>query len=204
MKYFTAATTFKNSWDQVSSAFWQKYPGPYSKHVVSEDTVSRFLSPDCKLYSTRLLTKTNRMPKWGGYIFGANSRFVSIVEESVVDPKRKTLTTYTRNIGFKNFMVLEEKTVMRPSPDNKEWTQLERHVWVGSNLYGFSRALMAFGIERYKSNISKSNKGLQYILDKLFVPDWVPDTLPHEVSKLRDNAKAKAQDMAARAGGVVQ
>lgn len=100
--------------------------------------------------------------------------------------------------------VLEEKCVFSQSEENKDWTQLERHVWVNSSLYGFSRALMAFGVERYKANLTKSNKGIQYIVDKLFVPEKVPDTLPHEVSKLRDNAKAKAQNMAARAGGMVQ
>nr|XP_054765423.1 PRELI domain-containing protein 1, mitochondrial-like [Lytechinus pictus] len=204
MKHFTAATTFKHSWDQVSSAFWQKYPGPYSKHVLSEDVVSRYLSPDSKLHSIRLLTKTNRMPKWGGFLFGNNARFVSIVEESIVDPKKKTMTTYTRNLGYQNFMVLEEKCVFTESEENKDWTQLTRQVWVSSNLYGFSRALMAFGVERYKANLTKSNKGIQYIIDKLFVPERVPDTLPHDVSKLRDNAKAKAQNMAARAGGIVQ
>lgn len=73
--------------------------------MLSEDVVSRYISPDCKLHSTRLLTKTNRMPKWGGFLFGGNSRFVSIVEESVVDPEKKTMTTYTRNIGYQNFMV---------------------------------------------------------------------------------------------------
>ena len=110
------------------------------------------------------------------------------------------------NFTFVNIklQVLEEKCVFTPSQENKDWTRLERHVWVNSGLYGVSRAIMAFGVERYKANMAKSNKGLQYIIDKLFVPDKIPDTLPQEVTKLRDSATAKAKDMAAQARGVVQ
>lgn len=77
-----------------------------SKHVVSEDVIHRSLLPDGKrLYSQRLLTKTNRMPRWGNVVFGANAHLVSVIEESVVDPIKKTLTTYTRNLGYTTFMV---------------------------------------------------------------------------------------------------
>lgn len=75
---------------------------PHSSHVLSEDTVSREIR-NGKLHSKRLLTKTNRVPKWGERFFKAKS--VNIVEESVVDPKERTLVTYTRNIGFNKIMV---------------------------------------------------------------------------------------------------
>lgn len=56
------------------------------------------------LYTKRLLTKTNRVPKWGERFVSKN--IVKIVEESVVDPKTKTLTTYTRNLGYAKVMVI--------------------------------------------------------------------------------------------------
>jgi len=56
-----------------------------------------------KLYSKRLITKTNKLPKWGERFFKAKS--VCIIEESLVDPKSNSLTTYTRNIGFNKIMV---------------------------------------------------------------------------------------------------
>lgn len=74
-----------------------------SSHVLSEDTISRELK-NGKLYSTRLLTKTNRVPKWGEAFISKNGS-VKIIEESVVDPKKKVLTTYTRNLGFTKVMV---------------------------------------------------------------------------------------------------
>ena len=50
-----------------------------------------------------------------------SSRVACVVEESIVDPEAKTLTTYTRNITFTRLMVVEEKSVYSVHPTNKEW-----------------------------------------------------------------------------------
>lgn len=102
-KYYENSTVFQYSWEQVLQGFWKRYPNPYSLHVLSEDTIEREIRPDGKLYSKRVLTKTNRVPKWGERFFKA--KFVCIIEESLVDPNEKTLTTHTRNIGFNKIMV---------------------------------------------------------------------------------------------------
>ncbi|MBZ3882566.1 PRELI domain-containing protein 1, mitochondrial [Sciurus carolinensis] len=64
VKYFLDQSMFRNSWDQVFAAFWQRYPNPYSKHVLREDIVHQEVTPDQKLLSWRLLTKINRMTGW--------------------------------------------------------------------------------------------------------------------------------------------
>jgi len=56
-----------------------------------------------KLHSIRLFTKTNKLPKWGERFI--NSKDVKIVEESILDPTKKTLVTYTRNVGYASVMV---------------------------------------------------------------------------------------------------
>ncbi|XP_071948599.1 PRELI domain-containing protein 1, mitochondrial-like [Antedon mediterranea] len=201
MKYFSSNIVFKNTWEQVTGAFWQKYPNPTSKHVISEDTISRNVE-DNKLVSTRILSKTNRMPRWGNFVFGNNARHVYIVEETVVDPIKKVMTSYTRNIGYTRFMVLEEKCVYKASSENKDWTVVEKEAWINSNMYGFSRPLQAFGLERYKTNILKSNRGLQYVIDRLYPTTEKSnvDILPTEMSKMKNTAKTKAAKMAAKAG----
>jgi len=73
-----------------------------SNHVLSEDTVFREVRGNM-LFTKRLLTKTNRLPKWGERFVSA--RTVKIVEESIIDPKEKVLITYTRNIGYVRVMV---------------------------------------------------------------------------------------------------
>lgn len=102
-KYTENTTIFNYNWEQVTQGFWRRYPNPWSSHVLTEDTLQREVRPDGKLYSKRILSKTNRVPKWGERFFKAKSVF--IVEESIVDPSGKTLTTLTRNIGFNTIMV---------------------------------------------------------------------------------------------------
>uniref|UniRef100_A0A0K8VCS6 Protein preli-like n=1 Tax=Bactrocera latifrons TaxID=174628 RepID=A0A0K8VCS6_BACLA len=98
----TTETVFDYSWKQVVQAYWNRYPNPSSTHVLTEDTIEREVR-DGKLYSRRLLSKTNPVPKWGKRFY--NNAPVRIVEDSILDPKNKTLVTFTRNIGFKKIMV---------------------------------------------------------------------------------------------------
>ena len=74
-----------------------------SGHVLTEDTSSQNVITG-RLYTKRLLTKTNHLPRWGER-FVPGPRQVCIIEESIVDPKTQTLTTYTRNIGYTTIMV---------------------------------------------------------------------------------------------------
>jgi len=65
-------------------------------------------------------------------------------------------------------MLVEEKCEYKRSMDCKDWTLCDRKAWVSSNVYGFSKPIEAFGVERYKNNIVKSKKGLEHILEKIY------------------------------------
>lgn len=66
----------------------------------------REVTPDQKLLSRRLLTKTNRMPRWAERLFPANvAHSVYILEDSIVDPQNQTMTTFTWNINHARLMV---------------------------------------------------------------------------------------------------
>ena len=56
-----------------------------------------------KLFTKRLITKKYHVPKWGRN--GPKWYVTNIIEESVVDPVKKTITTYTRNIDLTWFVV---------------------------------------------------------------------------------------------------
>lgn len=86
-------------WFSCSYLFFACY---FSAHVLSEDTTYRQVR-DGKLYTKRLLTKTNKVPKWGERFI--STKTVKILEESICDPQTKTLTTYTRNLGMQSIMV---------------------------------------------------------------------------------------------------
>ena len=51
VKYFLGQSVLRSSWDQVFTAFWQRYPNPYSEHVLSEDIVHREVTSHQKLLS---------------------------------------------------------------------------------------------------------------------------------------------------------
>ncbi|XP_038661830.1 PRELI domain-containing protein 1, mitochondrial-like isoform X5 [Scyliorhinus canicula] len=105
VKHFFDLSTLKSTWDQVASAFWQRYPNPFSKHVLTEDVIYREVTSDNKLVSRRLFTKTNRLPRWGGMVFPANlAQSVFVIEDSVVDLQNQTFTTLTWNVNHTRLM----------------------------------------------------------------------------------------------------
>uniref|UniRef100_A0A8C7W5S8 PRELI/MSF1 domain-containing protein n=1 Tax=Oncorhynchus mykiss TaxID=8022 RepID=A0A8C7W5S8_ONCMY len=142
VKYFSNDVDIRTTWDHVVSAFWQRYPNPFSTHVLTEDVVLREVTADQRLLSRRLLTKTNRMPRWAEFLFPSNlSRSVYIVEDSVVDPVTKSLTTYTWNLNHTTLMTVEERCVFQESEDRPAFTLLRREAWISSGVYGFSRPI---------------------------------------------------------------
>uniref|UniRef100_A0A8C2RCM5 PRELI/MSF1 domain-containing protein n=1 Tax=Capra hircus TaxID=9925 RepID=A0A8C2RCM5_CAPHI len=83
VKYFLGQSVLR-----MFPAFWQLYPNPYSKHVLTEDTVHREVTSDQTLLSRRLLTKMNRMPRWAERLFPANVAHSHILEDSIMDPQK--------------------------------------------------------------------------------------------------------------------
>lgn len=164
-KYYETSTIFNFNWDQVAQGFWCRYPNPHSQHVLTEDTLERSVR-NGKLYTKRLLSKTNRVPKWAEHIFSAKS--VKIIEESVCDPEQKTLTTYTRNVAFTKVMSVIEKVVYKCDESEPGKTIAVRSAWIDSQMFGFSRAIRAFGVERFRKNCHKMVAGFNIVLDSMF------------------------------------
>ncbi|OQR74357.1 PRELI domain-containing protein 1 [Tropilaelaps mercedesae] len=168
-RFICSRDAFNFSWEDVSRGFWRRYPNPHSAHVLSEDIISRYITRDGSLVTKRLLIKTNPMPRFGEYIVGKIGNTAKIVEESIVDPVSKTITTYTRNIGLKNVMQIEEKCVYRPDPSSPHMrTICERQAWISSSLAGVSMIVTKFGFERFKSNTQKATLGFVHVLEQLY------------------------------------
>lgn len=166
-KYYNTEHIHPFSFDQVAHAIFQRYPNPFASHVLSEDTLYREIINGTTLYSRRFLTKTNKIPKWGERWLAGFRRSVPLVEESYVDNEEKTITIYTRNVGYSNFMTAIEKVVYTACPSNPNHTVALKQAWVESNFYGLRSAIKNFGIERFKNNCVKATEGFNYVLERI-------------------------------------
>lgn len=205
-KFFEHTTVFNYTWDQVAQGFWNRYPNPNSKHVLTEDTVVRRVSPRGLLETKRLLSKTNSVPKWGERFISA--RLINIVEESVVDPINKTLITYTRNLGYTKVMTITEKVVYKESQEYPGKTVVIRTAWIDSQVRGFGRAICAFGYDRFKKNCHKMVNGFNHVLANMFpngnnIPIITATAALSAASKLKDAAKSASQLAKAKTTGKV-
>jgi len=170
MKTYEGSHTFPHTWQQIATAFWKRYPNKYSRHVLSEDIIDRKIDNTGQLVTKRLFVKTNSCPKWIERLM--RSKNVHILEESVVDPLRQTLTTITRNLGMTNLMSVRETCIYKPHPENKFWTIVERKTSFESKLGGIKRlAVLTFGHERYKYNIRRTDSGFQQVIQALHTTD---------------------------------
>lgn len=180
MKYYSSQTTFPWSIDDLVCVFWQRYPNPHAKHVLSEDVLSREVVGDT-IRTKRLLVKSSPMPKWGEVITSARS--VAIIEDSVFDRVTRTLTTYTRNVAMAKMLCVEERCVY--TSDGPSSTLLSREAWIDSQVRGLSRAVQHYALTRFKYNCANAAKGFTFKLTERFgAPQTSPisDLLPHKKS----------------------
>ena len=193
VKYCTSETILNFKWNEVARVFWNRYPNPYSTHVLSEDVVSRRVV-DGKLWTTRIITKTNKLPKWGAFLVPSSTRFVHMVEESIIDPIKKTFITYTRNMGLTHILSVSEKCHYGVHTDGS--TICLREMWADSKIYGLRRPIEAFAIERFKKNVHSTIQGLEHVLTKAFTSFPPPSSESNSVMK-SCNVSKKPNDLSA-------
>nr|ACO10991.1 PRELI domain-containing protein 1, mitochondrial precursor [Caligus rogercresseyi] len=108
--------------------------------------------------------KTNKLPSWGRHFFSV--RHVPVIEETLIDPFKKEIRTYTRNIGLRTFMgTTERATYTWEEPGS---TRIVKEVWIESDIFGFRGPIQKFGVERFKNNCVKATEGFDYVLSQLF------------------------------------
>lgn len=190
MKYYSNQTSFSWPIDELVCVFWQRYPNPHAKHVLSEDVLSREVVGD-EIRTKRLLVKSSPMPKWGEVITSARS--VAIVEDSVFNRVSRTLTTYTRNVAMAKMLSVEERCVY--SADGPNSTLLSREAWIDSQVLGLSRAVQRYALSRFKHNCTNATKGFILKLTERFGPPATPQKVdPETPKKSTNNLKMKLDD----------
>lgn len=89
---------------------------------------------------------------------------------------KKSTRVFVRSISISLFLILNRTTshpqkvdeivVYSEQKDGK--TLAVRRAYISSQVFGFSRAIRAFGIERFKSNGNKASNGFNHVLRRMF------------------------------------
>merc|ERR1712062_653012 len=124
------------------------------------ETPEEYLLPKEKLESLKYSTEVKKLPSWGEHLF--KTRNVWLVEETIVDPKTKTMSVYTRNLNLRVFMGTTEKQTIVPDSDTK--TKVFKECWIESDIYGLRSAIKKFGVDRFKKNCDRATKGFEWVL----------------------------------------
>ncbi|OAA63213.1 protein MSF1 [Cordyceps fumosorosea ARSEF 2679] len=170
MKVFSNAVTFNYSWDEVSTANWQKY-GPWnnkSEHVIAVDTLSRRVDPATGILRTeRLIACRQSAPEWLKSILGGGKLDESFVyEASYVDPATKTVTMVSQNLTWSNLVSVQEEVVYRPLGDGQtQFTQTANITALCGGWQRIKNSIEDTLVNRFRENAAKGREGFERVLE---------------------------------------
>ena len=155
MIFDTLNHIFKHPWHEISMASWRKYPNPVRPDVLSVDLIRKHFDPETGvLTATRLITTHVRLPSFLESFY--DNPTVYCVEESVVDPKNKTMTLKSKNVTLSSLMEVEE-TCIYTSPSNlkENVTHFRQDVKITSYLFGLASKVENWSMENFRKNAVK-------------------------------------------------
>lgn len=159
---YSGSSLFKESWENVTTAYWSKNNSPFSRHIVTEDVVERAVV-DGKLHTTRFLLKKQSVPGWVMRLISPDNKTVKVLERSVVDPVNRTCVVSQENLNC--CRVLKVCEVLRiTQPVCSRETSLQRDTIFTSTI---SRIIAKQGFSRYTSNIINTDKSINCTLGLL-------------------------------------
>uniref|UniRef100_A0A0K0EKR4 PRELI/MSF1 domain-containing protein n=2 Tax=Strongyloides stercoralis TaxID=6248 RepID=A0A0K0EKR4_STRER len=186
---------FKYSFDDVSFAFWNRYPNDFSKHIMSEDILERRIEGS-KIITKKLIVKRGSsflkiIPSW---LSSLNSiKIMPVIEESIYDRDSKTLKTYTRNVAHRDKFLIEERCVYSPNKeDTKMATDLKRSVVVDVNYGKISNLIQQFILRAFKKSVKNTVLGFnQVIAERSNLKFEKDNSFKNEVNSKIEEAKEK-------------
>jgi len=180
MKYVTDSENLKYRWWQVCSAFFRRYPNPWSKHVLSEDIVCRQIEGPI-LRTVRVIVKKNKIPRMFDRLFTGCAGDGIYIEESYINRETKCIVSYTRSASFKRLGSFDERCEYTVSPDKISWTQIKREAWATASSF-YTTPFESFVVNRYKKYGKKASKGLNHVL--LLLQENAPDKVPRSLIRM--------------------
>ncbi|KAM5304360.1 PRELI domain containing protein 3A isoform 2-T2 [Glossophaga mutica] len=165
MKIWSSEHVFGHPWDTVIKAAMRKYPNPMNPCVVGVDVLERSVDGSGRLHSHRLLSTEWGLPGLVRAILGTTRTLTYIKEHSVVDPVEKKMELCSTNITLTNLVLVNERLVYTPHPENPEMTVLTQEAIItvkGISLGSYLESLMANTIS---SNAKKGWAAIEWIIE---------------------------------------
>lgn len=188
MKIFASQHEFDYSWNEVSTANWQKY-SPWndkSTHVIAVDTINRHVDPETGIVSSvatiisrvdadrpqlrteRLITCKQSAPAWLNSFLGGKDTS-HVYETSYVDPRAKKVTMCSMNMTWSDLLSVRETVVYRPCPNNPDGkTVFDQHAKIIAFCGGWQKiknSIEEFTVDRFRQNAIKGREGFEAVLE---------------------------------------
>jgi hypothetical protein len=167
MKVFSNKVTFNYSWEEVSTANWQKY-GPWndkSAHVIGVDTLKREVDPATGILRTeRLITCKQAAPEWLRSLMGCMETS-QVFETSYINPAEQTVTMVSQNVTWSNLVNVQETCVYKPI--NAHQTQFVQDARITALCGGWQRIKNRIEdtlVTRFKENAATGREGFEMVL----------------------------------------
>jgi len=171
MKFFESTHEFEYSWEEVSTANWQKYCpwNDKSTHVIAVDTISRAVDPKTGILRTeRLITCKQSAPKWLNSFLGGQE-VSHVYETSYVDPKAKKVTMSSQNMTWSDLLSVRETVVYRPSSAaptaRTTFQQTAKIVALCGGWQKIKNSIEEFTVERFRQNAIRGREGFEAVLE---------------------------------------
>ncbi|KAM0333551.1 hypothetical protein ACHAQA_002216 [Verticillium albo-atrum] len=169
MKVFSNSVTFDYSWEEVSTANWNKYCpwNDKSTHVIAVDTLARRVDPASGILRTeRLITCKQTAPEWLKSLMGNTMDVSYMYETSYVDPARKTVTMVSQNLTWSNLVSVQETVVYKPlSPTQTQFVQDAKVTALCGGWNRIKNSIEDSLVKRFGENASKGREGFEAVLE---------------------------------------
>ena len=143
----------------------QRYPNPYSSHVVASDTIKAYTELDKNgksiLVVERLLTKVSKIHV--PYL----SRRAFVLEKLYFGEQ---IEVFTMNISHKKWMtMLEHQTIKNKKEFNKKYGKEMDGVSVNisTNIHSLNSYVEEFCLTNYKENVKRAQHGIRSVMERM-------------------------------------
>lgn len=168
VQLLSTSMVYNVDFSTASTAYLNRYPNPYAKHVLSSDTIESYVDEQGRLRTIRLVVKTGLLPNFIKPFLG-NRLNSWIIEKSIIDPKSKKVFAYSANVDHQRFVKVEEFVTYEGT---EEGTKVLTKVKFSSNSVGFKQRIEQWSRDKFHQNMSNSRDGFLYVMEKFKGRRW--------------------------------